>query len=325
MPGALPPNINSSTVAMLQANLDNAQQLGLSVEQIGGASVIQFAATQETAVDKQARIEAGILLANVCLGGGGQVSVVPPVAPQVDRLHVAVSSTNPLVDCMGCQYAGWPLAVDDYSAMASGPVRLLRGSETVLQQYGLLQADSRALIVLESNKLPTEQAVRYIAEQAGVDVAELFVCVAKTSSLPGTIQVVARSIETAMHKLHELGFDIDSVRSGYGIAPLPPATDSDLIAMGWTNDAILYGASVQLTVDALDQQVEQIVDRVPSSSCDQFGKPFLSIFNEAGGNFYEIDPLLFAPAKIIIVNQRTGNSFSAGQLRTDILKASFEI
>jgi len=324
MPGALPPNVNSSTVAILQSNLENAPQLGLSVDQIGGANVVQFAATRKTGTDKEAGIGAGILLAKICLGGGGQVSIVPPIAPQIDRPHVAVTSANPLVDCIGCQYAGWPLEVGEYSAMASGPIRLLRGSEVVLQQYGLLQTDGRAVIVLESSKLPTEATVRFIAEQANVDAENLFICIASTSSLSGTMQVVARSIETAMHKLHELGFELGQVRSGYGTAPLPPATDSDLTAMGWTNDSILYGAGVELTVDALDQEVEAIVGQVPSSSSDQFGKPFLSVFNEAGLNFYEIDPLLFAPAKITMVNQRTGNSFSAGQLRADILKASFE-
>ena len=209
--------------------------------------------------------------------------------------------------------------------MASGPIRLLRGSEAVLQQYGLSQTDRQAVIVLESSRLPTEQAVRYIAHEAGVSVEDLFICIAKTSSLPGAIQVVARSIETAMHKLHELDFDLTKVRSGYATSPLPPETDSDLIAMGWTNDSILYGASVELTVDAVDQEIEAMIDQVPSKSCDRFGKPFLSIFNEADRDFYKIDPLLFAPAKITMINQPTGNSFSAGQLRTDILKTSFEI
>ena len=259
------------------------------------------------------------------MGGGGEISVVEPNESQVSRPHVSVSTTNPLVDCIGCQYAGWPLSVGDYAAMSSGPIRLLRGSEAVLESYGLSQTDQRALIVIESSRLPTEQAVRHIAHYADVEVENLCICLANTSSLPGAMQVVARSVETAMHKLHEIGFDLAKVKSGNGIAPLPPTTDSDLTAMGWTNDAILYGASVELTVDASDSDVAAIIDQVPSSSCDQFGKSFLEIFDEAGRDFYKIDPLLFAPAQITIVNLSTGNSFSAGQLRTDILKTSFEI
>ena len=325
MLGTLRPNINSSAIAMLEAKLANATSLDLSLQRIGGANVIQFSAETQVPRQQESDFEAGLLLAELCLGGGGQISVVQPTESQISRPHVAVATANPLVDCIGCQYAGWSLSVGDYSAMTSGPIRLLRGSEAVLEQYGLSQTDVRALVIIESSRLPTEQVVRHIAHYANVAVENLFICVAKTSSLPGAVQVVARSVETAMHKLHEIGFDLAKVRSGYGIAPLPPVTDSDLTAMGWTNDAILYGASVELTVDATDDEVATIIDQVPSNSCDQFGKSFLEIFNEAGRDFYEIDPLLFAPAQISIVNQSTGNSFSAGHLRADILKTSFEI
>ena len=319
MLGTLPQGINSSAIAMLEDKLANANNNGMAVQRIGGASVVQFSSTIESP------LEAGVLLAKVCMGGRGEISVVKPEASQILRPHLTVSTTSPLIDCIGCQYAGWPLSVGDYSAMSSGPIRLLRGSETVLEKYGLLQSDQRALIVIESDRLPTEQAIRHIAHFADVEVENLFVCIAKTSSLPGIMQVVARSVETAMHKLHEIGFDLSKVRSGNGIAPLPPATGSDLTAMGWTNDAILYGANVELTVDAMDSEVAAIIDQVPSNSCDQFGKSFLEIFNAADRKFYEIDPLLFAPAQITMVNQSTGNSFSAGQVRTDILKTSFGI
>ena len=316
---ALSPNINSSTVAMLKSGLSESQRLGLSLGRIAGANVVQFAS------DKIGTKDGGVLLAKICFGGAAKVTVVEPSEQQIALPHVAVSTVSPLVGCIGCQYAGWPLEIDGYFAMASGPVRLLRGTESVLEQYGLLQTDEQAVIVLESSKLPTESAVRHIAVQAGVATENLYVCIANTSSLPGTMQVVSRSVETAMHKLHELGFDLATVQSGQGTAPLPPSTDSDLTAMGWTNDAMLYGAKVELTVDTADRDIEVIIDATPSSSCSQFGKPFLSVFNEVGRDFYAIDPLLFAPAEITIKNLRTGNSFSAGCLRIDILQTSFEI
>lgn len=319
MPSNLPPNVNSSTIAMLKSSFADAEQLGLRLANTSGATIVHFAA------DKFGTIEAGLLLAKICLGSKAEVAVVDPTLDQISRPHIAVSTSNPLADCIGCQYAGWPLAVDNYSAMASGPVRLLRGSEPVLEQYGLLQADERAVIVLESDKPPTKTVVDHIAQQAGITPANLFICIANTSSLPGSLQVVARSVETAMHKLHEIGFDLTTVQSGRGSAPLPPSTNSDLTAMGWTNDAMLYGASVELTVDAPDKDIAAIIDQVPSSSCKQFGQPFLTVFNEADRDFYKIDPLLFAPAKITINNQRTGNSFSAGNLHLDVLRTSFEI
>ena len=58
------------------------------------------------------------------------------------------------------------------------------------------------------------------------------------------MQIVGRSLETALHKLHELGLDLKLVRSGYGFAPIPPETGDDMIALGTTNDAMLLGADV---------------------------------------------------------------------------------
>ena len=303
---------------MLESSLVDSQ-LGLLRKRIAGASVIQFAA------DQIGTLEGGVLLAKICLGGEAKVKVVDPESNQISLPHIAVSTSNPLADCIGCQYAGWPLTVDDYSAMASGPIRLLRGSEPVLQKYGLRLTENQAMIVLESDKLPTENAIAHITQQADIAAENLFICIANTSSLPGSLQVVARSVETAMHKLHEIGFDLRAVQYGQGTAPLPPLTDSDLTAMGWTNDAMLFGASVELTVETTDANITAIIDQVPSSRSEQFGKPFLTVFNEAGRDFYKIDPLLFAPAEITIKNLRSGNSFSAGELHLDILQTSFGV
>ena len=70
------------------------------------------------------------------------------------------------------------------------------------------------------------------------------------TSQAGTVQVVARSIETSLHKLFELGFDLARVESGWGFAPLPPVADSEIAGIGRTNDAILYGGCAVLWVRA---------------------------------------------------------------------------
>src|SRR5690606_20522389 len=107
-----------------------------------------------------------------------------------------------------------------------------------------------------------------IAAECQVEPVDLTICVAPSTSLAGTLQVVARAVETAMHKLHECGFDVRQVRAGWGVAPLPPmAKAGDTIGgIGRTNDAILYGGRVTLWVDAPQEQVDQVVDQIPSHS-----------------------------------------------------------
>ncbi len=141
--------------------------------------------------------------------------------------------------------------------------------------------------------------------------------------MAGNVQVVARSVETALHKLHELGFDVDRIVHGYGLAPLPPVAPDDPAGIGGTNDAVLYGGEVTLWATGDDDSLAEIVSQVPSSASVDYGRPFADVFEAHGRDFYEIDPLLFSPATITLVNVQTGRSFFAGQLRPDVLERSF--
>ena len=183
----------------------------------------------------------------------------------------------------------------------------------------------RGVGVLETGKLPDAEVFQYIADATGVEPEDVVLCVAPTSSMAGNLQVVARSIETAMHKLHELGFDVNRVRSGYGTAPLPPVAKNDLEGIGRTNDAILYGARVTLWVMGDDESIADIAQRVPSFASPSYGKPFLEIFEAAGRDFYKIDPLLFSPAQVIFQNLETGRVHVAGNVNEAVLRTSFGI
>ena len=154
-------------------------------------------------------------------------------------------------------------------------------------------------------------------------VAEaLTLLVAPASSLAGTVQVVARSIETALHKLHELKFDVTQVVSGYGTAPLPPVAPDELAAIGRTNDAILYGGSVVLWVRGDDELLDAIGPKVPSSASQDHGEPFAEIFKRYG-DFYKIDPLLFSPAEVEFRNLKTGRCHRFGRLEPALVRKSF--
>src|SRR5439155_26610230 len=121
-------------------------------------------------------------------------------------------------------------------------------------------------------------------------------------------EVVARSDETALHKLHELHFDLGQVSCAFGTAPLPPVGENELHAIGRTNDAILYGGRVVLWVNADDALLAEVGPKVPSSASSDYGEPFTAIFERYGHDFYKIDPMLFSPAQIAFQNLKTGRS-----------------
>jgi methenyltetrahydromethanopterin cyclohydrolase len=225
---------------------------------------------------------------------------------------------------MGSQYAGWQVNKDKYFAMGSGPARaLIRAEEKLYEELGYSDPARVAVLCLESRTLPPPEITAYIAERAKVPPEHLTLLIAPTACVVGGVQVVARVVETGLHKLHELGFDLSKVLSGFGTCPLPPVAKSDLRAIGRTNDAILYGGQVHYTVRADDAELEDVVARVPASTSRDYGLPFYDTFKGYNFDFYQVDPLLFSPAEIFMTNVVSGRTFHAGQVNVEVLKRSF--
>ena len=164
--------------------------------------------------------------------------------------------------------------------------------------------------------------VAYLAEACQVFPERLTLLVAPTASQAGGVQIVARSVETALHKLSEIGFDLARVESGFGVAPLPPVAADDLAAIGRTNDAILYGGEVTLWVRGDDGELETLGPRVPSDSSRSW-PAVCAIFERYERDFYRVDPHLFSPAAVTFVNLDTGRTHRFGKLLSAVIEQSF--
>jgi methenyltetrahydromethanopterin cyclohydrolase len=179
------------------------------------------------------------------------------------------------------------------------------------------------VLCLETRDAPGAAVAEFVAEKAGVAPSALTLVFAPTASVTGSVQIAARVVETALHKLHELGFDVRQVVAGYGSCPLPPVAGDDMKALGRTNDAVLYGGQVHLNVDAEDDALRELVERLPASASKDYGEPFGKVFKDAEYDFYRIDPLLFSPAFIRLTNVASGRSFEAGHVNLEVLERSF--
>jgi methenyltetrahydromethanopterin cyclohydrolase len=268
-------------------------------------------------------IEAGLAMAEVCLAGLARVGLVPPGHEVWPGPWVQIHTDQPVAACMASQYAGWQIAVDDYFAMGSGPMRAARGREDLFQDIGLVEQPGEVVGVLETGKLPPASVCARIADECRVAADRVTLLVAPTASLAGSIQVVARTVETCLHKMHELKFDLSRVLSGYGLAPLPPVAADDLTGIGRTNDAVLYGGDVTLWLRADDSELEELGPKIPSCASADFGAPFGEIFKRYDYDFYRIDPLLFSPARVTLINLNSGRTHQFGGLVPDVLRQSF--
>ncbi len=268
-------------------------------------------------------LQAGLAMARVCLAGHAEVALAPGRFDEVPVPQVQVQSDHPVLACMASQYAGWQVSVGKFFAMGSGPMRAAYGKEELFDHIPGREQASAAVGVLETSKLPGDDVVSYLAERLNLPPNKLTLLAAPASSQAGNVQVVARSLETALHKLYELKFDLGQIVSGYGTAPLPPVASDFLGAIGRTNDAILYGGQVVLWVKGEDEQLAEIGPKVPSSASPDHGAPFAEIFARYEHDFYRIDPLLFSPAVIVLQNLRTGKSHTFGRIEREVLRRSF--
>jgi methenyltetrahydromethanopterin cyclohydrolase len=315
---AVSPTLNERAQRLADFAATSAAALRISVQTgATGAKIL------DCGVKTPGGIQAGLALARVCLAGQADVSLLPGEVAGIACPQVQVATDHPVLACMASQYAGWQISVGKFFAMGSGPMRAAHGKEELFDHIPGREQPPVAVGCLESRKLPDDGVIDYLATTLNLAANKITLLVAPAASLAGNLQVVARSLETALHKLHELKFDLNQVVSGLGMAPLPPVARDELGAIGRTNDAILYGGRVVLWVQADDDQLNEMGPQVPASASSDYGIPFASIFERYSHDFYKIDPMLFSPAEVVFCNLKTGRSFAFGRIKTEVLYQSF--
>jgi methenyltetrahydromethanopterin cyclohydrolase len=312
--------LNTRAAHLCESFVSSAQALRIAVHDVpGGGRVVDCGAAAEGGLG------AGLALAQACTAGLAEISLVQGELAGRGWPHVLVATDHAVPACLFSQYAGWQIGVEKFFAMGSGPMRALAAREEVFKRLDYRETAEAAIGILEGGKLPTPAVFQFIAEKTGVPPARTTLLVAPTASMAGNFQVVARVVETALHKLFEVGFDVTRIRSAAGTAPLSPVAREDLAGIGRTNDAILYGGRVTIWVRGDDESIAAIGPSIPSMSAACYGEPFLKIFEKAGHDFYKIDPHLFSPAEITFQNLDTGTVQVFGKIAPQLVAQSFGI
>lgn len=309
--------LNRRAQALVDAMTDDAESLRIAVSRGGlGERLIDAGAAV------QGGVEAGLMMARIATGGMATVGVGLDGDMRRWPMTVTVRSSQPIVACLASQYAGWNLSADDYFAMGSGPVRALARVEPLFEKLGYQEAAPSTVVVLEAAKPPPPAVVEKVATATGLAPDAVTFVYAPTQSIAGTVQIVARVLEVALHKAESLGFPLERIVDGAGSAPVPAPHPDFLAAMGRTNDAIIYGGTVQLLVRGAAAEARDLARDLPSSASRDYGDPFAAIFERFGRNFYDIDPKLFSPAEVIVTALDSGETFRAGERDEPLLVRS---
>jgi methenyltetrahydromethanopterin cyclohydrolase len=310
--------MNERAAQLADRMVERATELRVVVHTLtSGARVI------DAGIDTPGGLGAGLMLAELCMGGLGHVELAPVTIGGESWAGLEVWTDYPAESCMASQYGGWAIKVNDYFAMGSGPLRAKALVEKELfAKLGYQEAATRGVLVLEGRTLPTDEVATWVATKAGLAPSAITFVIAPTASVAGSVQVVARVIETALHKMETVGFDVTKVLSAEGTAPVPPVAKNDVRAIGRTNDCVLYGGQARFTMRGEDDELDKLARQLPATTSRDYGKPFYDTFKSYDNDFYKVDPLLFSPAEVWLTNITSGRTFHAGQLNPDVLRAS---
>jgi methenyltetrahydromethanopterin cyclohydrolase len=313
-------SVNCLAWELVEELCRKADYYGLIVENLrSGTTII------DAGITAKGGFQAGKLITEICMGGCGRAEITSRKFGEVELPSIFVFSDHPVIATLGSQFAGWQIKEGEYFAIGSGPARALAlKPKEIYEKIDYKDDFNKAVVVLETDKYPPKKLVKRFAEECRVTLKNLAIILTPTASVTGATQVSGRIVETGIHKLSKLGLNPKSIQEAWGYAPIPPIHPEFTYAMARTNDAILYGGTTYYTVeDDNEEELKQIIAKAPSRSSEAYGKPFMEIFKEANHDFYKIDPILFAPAVLIVNNLKTGRIFKTGETNSRILMKSF--
>lgn len=315
-------SVNALCRPLVLRLLEDAPRLGIGVQKTSDGTCIV-----DAGIDAPGSTAAGLAIAAICTAGLADFRLRADSSSTTWPTWIDVQSSQPVLACLGSQYAGWSLSASKeetgarkFFALGSGPARSLAGGEEIFKEIDYRDRSDTGCLVLEVDRPPPPVVLQKVLRDCGLEPEGLTVILTPTTSAAGTTQIVARVLEVALHKAHVLGFDLRSVVSGSATAPLPAPTADAGEAMGRTNDAILYGGQVHLVVDTSDDDVRELARRLPATNSRDHGRPFADIFRDYEYDFYKIDPELFAPAEVWVSSSASGMTWHAGKTDAALLK-----
>jgi methenyltetrahydromethanopterin cyclohydrolase len=315
-------SVNEYGLDVFEEMMDYADELQVGIAELSNGTTLI-----DAGVEEEGGFEAGLFVSRICMADLVDIKLSSFDLGNLVMSAVELTTDHPVIACMASQFAGWRIKVKKFFGMGSGPARALSlNPKELYEAINYADDADEAVLVLESSKMPDEEVTAEIAKACKVEPEDLYIVVVPTASIAGSVQISARGIETGIHRLEVLGFDINRIKHAHGIIPISPLTGDDLKCMGSCNDCIMYCGRMYYAVDYENvEELKDYVKKVPSQNSKDYGKPFYVTFKAAEFDFYKIDPASFAPAEITVNEINSGKTFTSGKINPEVLLESFGI
>ncbi len=271
----------------------------------------------DAGIEVKGNFEAGKIISEISMANLGKVNFLEKKIDNKKLGFIRVNLKEVVKSTLASQLAGWYIKLDNFEAIASGPARaIIKKPKFIFKKINHQEESKNAILILETDTIPNKEAIKYIKSKLKNNI--ILIC-APINSIVGNIQVSARMVESCIHKMFYLNYDLSKILEAEGYAPIAPLSSDKEIMMGRSNDSIFYGGEVKLNLKNLEDIDPK---KIPSNSSKDYNKLFFEIYKSVD-NFYDIDPMLFAPAKIKI--KIKNKEIIEGEINKDILFKSFKL
>jgi len=309
-------SLSKETLPLVEKMIEHSEKLKVQIQKVDEATII------DCGINAEGSFTAGLLFTKISLGGLAKVQLDLPLSEDNSLLYVQVATSYPVLSTLGCQAASWNINKGDFFGMACGPGRALaRKPSKIYKLLDYKDENEKAILCIESDKLPDEEVIQYLAEKCQVEKKNLYILMIKTACLVEYVQMAARAIELGMFKLIEqMGYPKDRILHAVGTGIIPPMSQDKDVSNDRVNNALIYGTKLYLIVQSENNDnLPELVKKIPSNSSSNYGKKFLALFNEADQDFAKFDLSLLAPTEIIVNDIRTGKIYREGKINLKLL------
>lgn len=315
-------SLNKAAVDMVEKLLlPNQEQLRIKhIVQSNGCNLIDMG------VKVPGSFLAGKYFTEISLCGLGEMKLTTMKVGEYRIPAVSVTADFPTIAEMCSHVAFLRVKQDGVAKNFSGPVRSkVKDAFSNAVDYSDVEAE-KVVAGFQVDEIPPESFTSKVAEAAQVKPENLYIMIARTGSVVGSIQVTARNIEQTLPTLFDKGFNLENIQYASAITPVNAIVYDEMEAYGRVNDCLIYGQETTLHADCEDIEITSILKDLTMNQAfnqDVFGVPFKEIFAMCENDWCKVPRSWDAPCKINFYNRRTGNYFSTGEIGVPVLTEGF--
>ena len=328
-------SVNERALSVLREMMQRADSLDVDVLELkNGTTVV------DAGVNASGGYGAAEYATRVALCGYGEARIT---AVRVGEIALpALMAYTDLPAVIAISFYVWPGVIPPphagepgFKAWVSGPGKArVQFPDKVYSKLDYRDEGDVAVLVVQprGRELPDESVAERLAEACGVDPSDLYLLVTPSSSVAGSAQVSARTMEDGFWRLTEFyGISYDRVEVAMTVTPISPTCDRVFLEpTPWADDMIRHGGFFHAWVRSVEGEdlqkmaEEMVVENNPAS----FGKSFYRVAVVERAYIhpdYDLERVAregrgFVVAEVCLYDLRTGRMYRAGRLHGNILE-----